>query len=57
MIVPALKLKCTKCGHEWVPQKREIHLCANCKTPLSKNKPKVVIEGDLDNFEVIEKSD
>lgn len=56
MKIPALKLKCTKCGHEWRPQKIKVHTCASCKTPLSKHKPQLVLIGNLNDFEIIERS-
>jgi uncharacterized OB-fold protein len=26
------KLKCKKCGHEWVPRQSDVRLCPKCKT-------------------------
>lgn len=55
MKVPSLKIKCSKCGHTWIPRKKEIFRCPNCTNLLEKHPPKIVIEGDLENFDVIEK--
>jgi hypothetical protein len=27
------KLKCGRCGWEWVPRKKEIRICPDCKSP------------------------
>ena len=26
------KLKCKRCGHEWIPKKEEIRQCPKCKS-------------------------
>ena len=26
------RLKCLRCGHEWVPQQEEVNMCPKCKT-------------------------
>jgi len=26
------KLKCVKCGHEWIPRKEDVRQCPKCKT-------------------------
>ena len=25
-------LKCKRCGHEWVPRKRDVRICPRCKS-------------------------
>jgi ribosomal protein L37AE/L43A len=57
MIIPIMKLKCRKCGYEWLPRNREIWLCVKCKVPLDKVPPKIIIEGSLKDFEVIEREE
>ena len=32
-IIELKKMKCKRCGHEWVPRKKEIVLCPKCKSP------------------------
>jgi len=27
------KMKCLRCGHEWIPRKEDVRMCPNCKTP------------------------
>jgi len=27
------KLKCERCGHQWVPTQPEIRICPKCKSP------------------------
>ena len=31
--VKITKLKCKRCGHEWVPTKEEIFSCPKCHSP------------------------
>jgi len=26
------RLKCLRCGHEWIPQQEEVKICPRCKT-------------------------
>jgi len=26
------RLKCLRCGHEWIPQQEEVTICPKCKT-------------------------
>ncbi len=42
MKVKVTKLKCTKCGHVWVPGSEIVHICPICKCALSKYPPKVL---------------
>ena len=42
MKVKLTRLKCSKCGHEWVPESEEVHICPVCKTALTKHPPKIV---------------
>jgi len=32
-IVKLSKLKCERCGYEWIPRKTEIRICPKCKSP------------------------
>lgn len=54
---PKIKLKCSKCSHEWISRKDTVVLCPNCKTPLEKNEPIIIIEGKdlLEDYEVEER--
>ena len=33
MKIKIIKLKCERCGHQWVPKKEEIRQCPKCKSP------------------------
>ena len=33
MRIQIKKVKCKRCGHEWVPRKEEIIICPKCKSP------------------------
>ncbi len=26
------KLKCLRCGYEWIPRKEDVRICPDCKT-------------------------
>ena len=26
------RLKCLRCGHEWIPHQEEVNMCPKCKT-------------------------
>jgi hypothetical protein len=28
------KIDCLRCGHRWIPRKRDVRKCPNCKTAL-----------------------
>lgn len=30
--IPIPKLKCLRCGHEWIPRVEEVRLCPKCKS-------------------------
>lgn len=32
MKIKVSKLKCKRCGHEWVPRKDEVRICPDCKS-------------------------
>lgn len=32
MEIKIKKMKCNKCGHEWIPRKEDIRQCPGCKT-------------------------
>ena len=32
MKIKVRKLKCLKCGHEWVPRNEDVRQCPACKT-------------------------
>ena len=34
MEITIKKLKCMRCGHEWVPRTSDVRLCPKCKTPF-----------------------
>jgi len=34
MEIKIKKLKCEKCGHEWIPRTSDVRLCPKCKTPF-----------------------
>jgi ribosomal protein L37AE/L43A len=57
MIVPVMKMKCSRCGYEWIPRSPEIWICAGCKVPLEKYRPKIIIEGPIKDFEVIKREE
>jgi len=27
------KLDCKRCGHKWIPKKKEVRICPKCKSP------------------------
>jgi len=33
MKVKLTKLKCERCGHEWIPRTEEVIVCPKCKSP------------------------
>ena len=33
MKIKLQKLKCKRCGYEWVPRKEEVRLCPRCRSP------------------------
>lgn len=33
MKIKLLKLKCKRCGHQWIPRKIEVRICPKCKSP------------------------
>jgi len=33
MKVKIIKLKCKRCGHEWIPRKEKVIICAGCHSP------------------------
>lgn len=33
MKVKIKKLKCKRCDHEWIPRKKEVVVCPECKSP------------------------
>ena len=36
------RLKCSKCGHVWIPYQENIYHCPKCKIPLEKLPPKIL---------------
>mgnify|MGYP000102447377 CR=1 FL=1 len=52
---PILKLKCSNCGHEWIPRQKKVVTCANCKVALERHEPSLVLIGDLSDYEVEER--
>jgi len=33
MKIKLQKLKCKRCGYEWIPRKDEVRLCPRCRSP------------------------
>ena len=31
--VKVIKNKCERCGHEWIPRKKDVRICPKCKSP------------------------
>jgi Zn finger protein HypA/HybF involved in hydrogenase expression len=32
MKIKPIKLKCEKCGHEWIPRTDDVRMCPKCRT-------------------------
>lgn len=32
MEIKLTRLKCLRCGHEWVPRKKDVRVCVKCKS-------------------------
>jgi Zn finger protein HypA/HybF involved in hydrogenase expression len=30
--IDCLKISCERCGHNWIPRKKEIRICPKCKS-------------------------
>jgi len=41
--IKIIKLKCKKCGYEFIPRVKNPIKCPHCQTQLSKNNPKILI--------------
>lgn len=47
MIIKLKKLKCEKCGHKWVPRKKEVRICPHCKSAYWDRKN--IMEKEVEN--------
>ena len=41
MKIKIRKLFCKRCGHRWVPRKKEVRICPYCKSPYWDRERKV----------------
>lgn len=47
MKVKIKKIKCLRCGHQWVPRKEEVRICPKCKSAwFNKSKKENNKKGD-----------
>jgi Zn finger protein HypA/HybF involved in hydrogenase expression len=46
------KLQCKRCGHEWIPRKKEVRICPKCSSPYWDVEP-IIKKDKNDNKKVL----
>lgn len=44
------KLKCVRCGHQWIPRTKNIITCPSCRSPYWNRKKKEVDKNETKNI-------
>ena len=44
MNIEVSELCCKRCGHQWVPRKKEVRVCPRCKSPYWDKEREVLSE-------------